>query len=67
MQYEPTIKELRNKYEVMTKEKNLGRMERDRLLARVADLEASAAAAAAAAAAARVRRPSRTPRASSFH
>ena len=45
-QYEPTIKELRAKYEAAMKEKNLGRLERDRLLARVVDLENMVAAAA---------------------
>lgn len=38
--YEPTIKELRHKYEVAMKEKMLMRLERDRLAAKVESLEA---------------------------
>lgn len=38
-QYEPTIKELRHKYEVAMKEKMLIRLERDRMLAKVEALE----------------------------
>ena len=37
-QYEPTIKELRHKYEVAMKEKMLMRLERDRLAAKVEGL-----------------------------
>jgi len=51
-QYEPTIKELRHKYEVVMKEKMLVRLERDRLVAKMQALEAVAAQAAAAPAAA---------------
>lgn len=38
-QYEPTIKELRAKYEVLMKEKMLTRLERDRVLARLQEVE----------------------------
>ena len=40
MQYEPTIEELRHKYEVAMKEKMLVRLEKDRLQARTEALEA---------------------------
>merc|ERR1719355_326721 len=39
-QYEPTLTELRHKYEVAMKEKMLTRLERDRIKARVHTLEA---------------------------
>ena len=39
--YEPTLKELQRKYEVAMKEKMLMRLERDRMKARVATLEAT--------------------------
>ena len=40
MQYEPTIEELRHKYEVAMKEKMLVRLEKDRLQAHTEALEA---------------------------
>ena len=40
MQYEPTIEELRHKYEVAMKEKMLVRLEKERLQARTEALEA---------------------------
>lgn len=40
MQYEPTIEELRYKYEVAMKEKMLVRLEKERLQARTEALEA---------------------------
>lgn len=40
MQYEPTIEELRHKYEVAMKEKMLVRLEKERLQARSEALEA---------------------------
>lgn len=46
--YEPTITELRGRYETAMKEKMLTRLERDRLSARVKALEEAAATAAAA-------------------
>ena len=39
MQYEPTIEELRHKYEVAMKEKMLIRLEKERLQARTEALE----------------------------
>lgn len=42
-QYEPTIKELRQKYESVSKEKMLVRLERDRLSARVVELDRATA------------------------
>merc|ERR1711988_1712509 len=39
--FEPTLKELQRKYEVAMKEKMLMRLERDRMRARVATLEAT--------------------------
>lgn len=40
VQYEPTIEELRHKYEVAMKEKMLVRLEKERLQARTEALEA---------------------------
>ena len=40
LQYEPTIEELRHKYEVAMKEKMLVRLEKERLQARTEALEA---------------------------
>ena len=42
-QYEPTITELKRKYEMAMKEKMLMRLERDRLLAKVEAFESDAA------------------------
>lgn len=43
-QYEPAIKVLRAKYEVLMKEKTLARLERDRVVARLQEVEAALAA-----------------------
>ena len=45
MQYEPTIEELRHKYEVAMKEKMLVRLEKERLQARTEALEAQVCSA----------------------